>query len=176
MPAPIRPYSRLPAACLEYDTRSPAVARHVAELLASRCPCAAAEHVGSSSVPGCRGKGVIDLAVLYPAGHLEAVKGALATLGFQRQTTRDPSPEERPMRTGSIEFAGRLFQLHAHVIADDSAEVIELRTFRDALRADPHLVEAYVARKREILAAGVTDSLDYAIAKGGFVQDFLQRR
>ena len=51
-----------------------------------------------------------------------------------------------------------------------------MRSFRDALRADPRLVEAYVARKREILAAGVTDSLDYAIAKGGFVQDFLQRR
>ena len=35
------------------------------------------------------------------------------------------------------------------------------------------LVAAYVARKRQIVASGVTDSLDYCYAKGEFVRDVL---
>ena len=42
--------------------------------------------------------------------------------------------------------------------------------FRDRLRADPRLVADYVARKRRILAAAITDSIDYSIEKGGFIQ------
>jgi hypothetical protein len=35
-------------------------------------------------------------------------------------------------------------------------------------------VEAYVARKRAIIAEGITDSLDYCISKGGFVGEVLE--
>ena len=45
--------------------------------------------------------------------------------------------------------------------------------FRACLRADPDLVKLYVARKREIIASGVTDSLDYCCAKGAFIKDML---
>ncbi|HKM98891.1 MAG TPA: GrpB family protein [Candidatus Binataceae bacterium] len=54
------------------------------------------------------------------------------------------------------------------VLADDSPESVELRAFRDRLRADRALVAAYVRRKREIIA-GVTGGIDYAHIKGEFV-------
>jgi GrpB-like predicted nucleotidyltransferase (UPF0157 family)/mannose-6-phosphate isomerase-like protein (cupin superfamily) len=131
------------------------------------------EHVGSTSVPGCAGKGVVDLMVLYPPGRLAEARGSLDRLGFQRQEGRDPFPEERPMRVGSVGYEGTLFLLHAHVIAADSPEVAVTRAFRDRLRADPGLADAYVARKREILATGVTDPIDYCVAKGNFVEGVL---
>ena len=134
------------------------------------------EHIGSTAVPGCAGKGVVDLMVLYPPGKLPEVRDALEALGFQRQTGRDPFPEERPMRIGSIEYDGTRFRLHAHVIALDSPEVLELRTFRDRLRGDPVLLEQYVALKRKIIAEGVTDSLDYSIRKGEFIAGILRDR
>jgi GrpB-like predicted nucleotidyltransferase (UPF0157 family) len=124
-------------------------------------------------VPGCAGKGVVDLMVVHPDGQLDAVKRVLAALGFQPQTGRDPWPEERPMRVGALEHDGQVFRLHIHVIAASSPEVAELRAFRDRLRADPALVAAYVARKQAILAAGITDSLDYSYAKGPFIRDVL---
>ena len=173
--SPIGPYTHQPAACRAYDPLSPQVAEQVAECITSRMPDVVVEHVGSSAVPGCAGKGVIDLAVIYPKGRLEAAKAALAELGFQPQTTRDPFPEDRPMRTGSFCCAGQTYRLHAHVIAADSPETGELLLFRNALRNDRRLVEAYVAFKQAILSAGVTDSVAYAIAKGDFVQDFLRR-
>jgi GrpB-like predicted nucleotidyltransferase (UPF0157 family) len=46
--------------------------------------------VGSTSVPGCAGKGVIDLMVVYPPGHLDDTKAVLADLGFQRQLSSFP--------------------------------------------------------------------------------------
>ena len=101
---------------------------------------------------------------------METVKLLLDRLGFQRQTTPDPFPEKRPMRTGSWQHDGETFLLHVHVIPASSPEVDEMRFHRAGLRADPELVRAYVARKREIIAGGVTDSLEYCRIKGEFLK------
>ena len=167
-------YQQMHATCREHDTRAMDVARRLGSLIESHLPGIRVEHVGSTSVPHCAGKGVVDLMVLYPPGQLPAVRDMLDELGFQRQTTRDPFPEERPMRTGAVDHDGTRFQVHAHVIAADAPEASELRAFRERLRADPRLVDAYVARKRAILAEGVTDSLDYSVRKGGFVAAVLE--
>jgi GrpB-like predicted nucleotidyltransferase (UPF0157 family) len=120
-------------------------------------------------VPGCAGKGIVDLMLVYPDGQLDAARDLLDALGFQRQTTRDPFPEDRPMRTGSLPHDGAAFNLHVHVIAASSPEADELRGFRDRLRADPALVVAYVAAKRTILADGCTDPVEYCNRKGEFI-------
>ena len=172
----IGPYFHSPAICHDYDPRAPAIAHRVGSMIASRLGSITVEHIGSTSVPGCAGKGVIDLMVLYPPGQLEDAKRVLADLGFQRQITRDPFPEDRPMRTGSVQYQGNTFRIHAHVLARDSSEVEELRAFRDRLRTDTRLVAAYVAQKQEIIASGIIDSVAYAIAKGLFVQKALARR
>ena len=170
----IGPYEPLPATCNDHDPRSFEVAKLVADLIESHLPDVKVEHVGSTSVPGCAGKGVVDLMILYPPGRLPEVKDVLKALGFQQQTGRDPFPEERPMRIGSIDYDGTRFRLHAHVIPVDSPEVLELRTFRDRLRGESMLLEQYIALKRKIIAEGVTDSLDYSIRKGEFIAGILR--
>src|SRR5689334_6831169 len=99
MKPPIGPYHEAAVECHEYDPRAPQVALEVAQLIESRMLEVKVEHVGSTAVPGCTGKGIVDLIVLYPEGGLERIKNLLDQMGFQRQTTRDPFPEERPMRT-----------------------------------------------------------------------------
>lgn len=167
-------YERLPADCLPWDSRFPAVAAIVAEAIVSTHAKLHVEHIGSSSIPGCAGKGVIDLLVLYPPGGLEHARGALDAMGFQRQGGRDPWPEERPMRVGAVEFDGARFRIHAHVVQQDAKDARGDIEFRDRMREDPALVERYVAEKQRILASGVCDPVDYAYAKGDFIQD-LQR-
>ncbi len=73
------------------------------------------------------------------------------------------------MRVGTIAHGGSRYQVHVHVLAADSPEVRQLLWFRDRLRSDATLRAAYVIRKRAILDQGVTDSLDYCEAKGGFI-------
>ncbi len=172
---PIGPYEQLPAVCRQSDPRCAVVAREVAQLIASEVPDCVVEHIGSTSVPGLAGKGVVDLMLLYPPGRLSAARDALDRLGFQRQTGPDPFPEERPMRIGSFVFNGERFLLHVHVIAAEAPEAVGLRAFRDRLQSDAVLREQYAARKRAILADGITDSLEYCYRKGGFVEDVLQR-
>jgi GrpB-like predicted nucleotidyltransferase (UPF0157 family) len=175
-PKPIGPHSHPGAVCIAYDPLAPQAAREVIRLVAARDPDLTAEHVGSTAVPGCDGKGVLDLLVMYEPGALDRAKEALADLGFQKQTSRDPFPEERPMRVGAFEFRGEAFPVHVHVIARDSAEAAEMIRFRDCLRSDPKLRAAYVARKREIIRMGVADSLEYSIIKGTFVRDALAKK
>jgi GrpB-like predicted nucleotidyltransferase (UPF0157 family) len=98
---PIGEQEQAPAACLPYDPRAQEVARKVARMIDHQLPDITVDHVGSTAVPGCAGKGEIDL-----------------------------------------------------------------RAFRDRLRANPEMMEAYVQRKRHIIEGGTTDALDYAIVKG----------
>src|SRR6266478_3619333 len=133
-------YGERQAVCQDYDPRTAEVAKRVATIIQSNLPGIIVEHIGSTSVPGCAGKGVVDLMLLYPEGQLAAAKEALDALGFQRQTSRDPFPEERPMRVGSYVHEGKTYFLHVHVIAATSPEAEELRSFRARLRADSRLV------------------------------------
>lgn len=169
----IGPYESQPAACRDYDPRAVAVAQRIAVCISSRLPQIRVEHVGSTSVPDCAGKGTVDLMIAAAGGQMDAVKEVLADLGFQRQTGGDPFPEDRPMRVGSVVHDGQTFLLHVHVIPADSPEVDEIRFFRACLRADPELRKAYVAKKREIIADGATDSLDYCRRKGEFIKEVL---
>lgn len=153
-----------------YDGRYPAVAATVAALIERQAPFVRVEHVGSTAIPGCDGKGVIDLLVTYPAGRLAEARDAVDALGFQRQTNRDPFPEERPVRVGTIRYDGEEFRIHAHVVAEGSPEAAEQLGFRDRLRAEPTLAAEYVAGKRAVLARGVRDSTEYNAGKDAFIK------
>jgi|SRR6185295_3743272 len=165
----IEPYIPDRARFGPYDANAVEVARRIAATIRRRAPALIVEHVGSTAVRGCGGKGVVDLAVLYPNGDLTRARQVLDDLGFQKQGGRDPFPEARPMRVGSCRFRARRYQIHAHVIAAGSEEHTAIVAFRDALRADLELRKRYERRKREILAAGITDAIDYCAAKETFI-------
>lgn len=167
--APIGPYEHVTATLEDPDPRSADVARLVASWVQQSMPDLEVEHVGSTAVPKLAGKGIVDLMVLYPDGLLAQARETLDNLGFQRQTFGDPFPEDRPMRVGTVLLAGKVYRIHAHVLAASSPEVEALRAFRDRLRDDPGLAAAYVQCKRGLIAAGIVESPEYAQHKGGFI-------
>ena len=77
------------------------------------------------------------------------------------------------MRVGAIQYDGQVFRLHVHVVAEDSAEAVDLRRFRDVLRGDPVLRDAYQAKKRAILQSGLSEPIGYTKAKGEFIDAVL---
>lgn len=157
---PIGLYQHRPASLEEPDPRAAEVAERIRGLVRAEQPELEVEHVGSTAVSGLAGKGIVDLLLTYPPGMLAAARDLLDRLGFQRQEFGDPFPEERPMRVGAVDLGGRCYKVHVHVISADSEEAVALRRFRDRLRSDPGLVDAYVRRKRELIAAGVVGSPD----------------
>jgi GrpB-like predicted nucleotidyltransferase (UPF0157 family) len=166
------PYPGPPPALRPWNPAAPAAAARVIELVNSRLPNTRMEHVGSTSVPGCDGKGTLDFVIPYrDQAHLDAINEVLFALGCGRQRGKEPFPESRPMRHGSFAHEGETFLLHIHVVPSGSNDEAELCDFRDQLLADPKLVDRYVALKRAIMAAGPADSLVYTKAKRQFFVD-----
>ena len=166
-------YNPGPAEFRPYDPAAKEIARMIAEAIRETDPRLQVEHVGSTSVPGCSGKGIVDLAILYPAGMLVTARTVLDGVGFQKQGGPEPFPEERPMRVGSIQHGDVLYRIHAHVLAAACEEHRELIWFRDRLRSDAALRKRYEDRKQAIIASRVRDSLEYSKAKGGFITEVL---
>ncbi|MEO8425981.1 MAG: GrpB family protein [Verrucomicrobiota bacterium] len=169
----ILPYFSRLAEFRVYDAKVAHVARNLCEAIETIAPELRVEHVGSTSVPGCGGKGIVDLAILYPDDFLARARATLDDLGFQKQGGREPFPESRPMRVGCVELEGQSFRIHAHVIALGSEEHQELVWFREALRVSSDLRHGYENRKLAILASGIQDSIEYCKAKGVFITEAL---
>lgn len=174
VPLPLEPKPPLTASVREHDPRSFEVARLLCDAIAAARPDAAPEHVGSTAVPGLPGKGVIDLLIPADPAGIRSLTASLLDLGFHRQRNRDPFPPTRPMLEAALRHDGDLFIIHVHVVPSADPEVSELRGFRDALRGDPVLREAYAAEKRRVVSSGVTDTTDYAVEKGRFVEQALR--
>lgn len=169
----IRLYTPTPVEYLPDNSVSRRVAQWVAGFITGGCKDLQVEHIGSTAVPGCWGKGIIDLLVVYAPGRLKLARQTLDRLGFQRQKGPEAFPESRPMRVGSIVYLGRNYRLHAHVIEAGADEARDLVRFRDLLRQDAGLRRAYEAEKRAILARGITVSTEYSKAKGNFIRSAL---
>lgn len=170
-------YEELSEVFRPYDPRSPEVARRVASLIEAEMPDATVEHVGSSAIPGCAGKGIIDLLMMYPPGRLAAARDTLDGLGFQRQIGADPFPEERPLRLGAHDYDGETFRLHVHVIAESDPEAREQIYFRDRVSSDRALLDEYVGDKQAALEQirAQPDSTAHNIAYNRGKQAFIRR-
>jgi GrpB-like predicted nucleotidyltransferase (UPF0157 family) len=174
-PAPrVERYERVPVEVREYDPQAPAVARRVIELIAA-AGAGTAEHVGSTAVPGLAGKGTVDLLLPTPAEDIPAVTEALVAAGLQRQQIAQAFPPTRPMLQGAIRHRGKRYRLHVHVVPVGTPEVEAIRGFRDALRADPAMRAGYVALKRDIVGRGLTDSVQFSVAKHPYITAVLER-
>ncbi len=174
---PVHHYERLPAGFHPWDPRSRDVARRVAALVAAAWPGAAVEHVGSSAVPGLPGKNIVDLAIEADPAAIPGLTAAMLGLGFERQGGLVPFPPTRPMLIGAMDEGGETFRIHAHVIPPARGDVAEMRAFRDALRADPGLRDAYTAAKRQVVEAAEAGEPQeaYTARKSDFVVDALYR-
>jgi GrpB-like predicted nucleotidyltransferase (UPF0157 family) len=165
---PIGPYRRAPVQVHRPDPHAPEVARRLIELIATRWPPTPAEHVGSSSVPGLAGKGIIDLLLPAEPADLPTITQALLELGFEPQLPA-VFPASRPMLWGTFRHGPTDYRVHVHVVAASSPEVTAMRGFRDALRADPLLRRRYAALKRAIVAGGPVDPVVFSNAKHDWI-------
>jgi 5-(carboxyamino)imidazole ribonucleotide synthase len=174
---PIRPYERIPSAFHPWDPRTVEVARGLARLIESARPGTVVHHVGSSAVPGLAGKNVVDLGIEADPDEIPQVVDELVSLGFGRQGGMAPFPPTRPLLLGNVIHEGASFRVHCHVMPPARRELPEMLAFRDALRADGDLRDAYAETKRRIVDAAPDgpDNQLYTVHKSDFVLDALYR-
>jgi GrpB-like predicted nucleotidyltransferase (UPF0157 family) len=126
------------------------------------------EHVGSTAVPGLAAKPVVDVQVSVPDVEGEAAyAAAIEALGVP---LRFREPGHRYFRPP----AGEPRAVQIHVCEAGSDWEREHLLFRDLLRADPELREAYGRLKLELAEHYRDDRLAYTDAKTSFILDALE--
>ena len=123
------------------------------------------EHIGSTAVPGLAAKPVIDIIVLV--GAMQPILDRmpdLTALGYEFRP--DVSNPERIFMRRYGPNGVRTHHLHIHTDADDVRRHL---MFRDALRWDPGIRQAYLDIKNALAALHATDRQAYANGKDTFV-------
>ncbi|MDP9205214.1 MAG: GrpB family protein [Gemmatimonadota bacterium] len=125
------------------------------------------EHTGSTAVPGLAAKPILDILAGYPKGaKIDTYVEALVAAGY--------------VHRGEQEIPGREFfrrgnprAYHVHLVEIGSPFWQDHLVFRDRLRADSSLRDAYADLKRDLAWRYATDREAYITAKGPFVQQVL---
>ena len=130
----------------------------------------AVEHYGSTSVPGLVAKPILDILVGGPeATDAAPYLAALAPLGYDYA--------EQAGVPGHLVFGRGTARSHlVHVVRYGGEAWHRALAFRDALRADATVREAYAKLKRELAETYGTDRGRYTAAKGAFVERVLEHR
>jgi GrpB-like predicted nucleotidyltransferase (UPF0157 family) len=170
---------REPITIVPYDDRWPLLfAAEQARLGTSLPPglCSRIDHIGSTAVPGCPAKPVVDIQVAVTS--LERVRREavpiMDQLGYEF-IWRPTMGERVPHYAWFIRRDGhgrRLF--HVHMVEPDEATADRL-LFRDHLRAHPQSVAVYNALKQRLALEHPTDRAAYTRSKSAFINDVLQR-
>ena len=120
------------------------------------------EHIGSTAVPGLAAKPVIDILVgLAPLASADVYTPLLEPLGIEHAIWAG--------EPGRIVFIARDLSLHLHLVLRGSWMEQRHLHFRDALCADPSLMHAYEALKRNLAARHGSNREAYAEAKNDFI-------
>lgn len=130
------------------------------------------EHMGSTAVPGLGAKPVIDIIVLMDrlADARPAIP-ALEATGY-RFWAANPDASRLFLAKGLPPAPRRTHHLHVY---DDAEEVQRHLLFRDHLRANPPVRDAYWRLKRELAAQYKHDREAYTAHKNGFVDGVIER-
>lgn len=134
----------------------------------------AIEHVGSTSVLGIPlAKPVIDIAIAVASeAEADACVQPLQTLGWDY---RGPHGDDITRRYYALDREGRRdAQIHLHILPAPTYD--EKLYFRDRLRADTALRDAYAAEKQRAADAVAWDKARYTEAKAPFVERVLRER
>ena len=128
-------------------------------------PTARIEHVGSSSVPGAISKGDLDICVSVPAIDFEETLGKLQSLGYTVKVDT-----LRTEQLCMLEATRKDISLAVQLIEKDS-EFEFFHKFRDALLADPQLVDRYNRLKLQFSPHGPHT---YREEKAKFIRSVLE--
>ena len=127
-------------------------------------------HTGSTSVPGLRAKPIVDIAA--PVHSLAEARQAVPVLEHDSWLFWADDPN-RAYRLWFLRPTPAARTHHLQIMQHDHPELHNLLLFRDALRADPLLRDAYGALKERLAAVHRLDRNAYTDAKSGFVREVL---
>jgi GrpB-like predicted nucleotidyltransferase (UPF0157 family) len=130
------------------------------------------EHVGSTSVPGLLAKPVVDIAVAV--GSVIEADFCIEPLQALEYEYRGLHGDDERRRYYVLERGGkRVAQIHLWIVP--AAGWDQMLRFREILRVDATVREAYAREKLRIAEMVDWDKAAYSLAKGPFIESIFER-
>jgi len=122
-------------------------------------------HIGSTSIPGCSAKPIIDiLGVTSDVLEIDGFNALLADYGFI--ALGEYGMKRRRFFRKRIPFA-----VHVHIFEDSDPEVARHLRFRDYLIAHSEEIQRYAVLKHKLAEKNPTDITAYILGKGDFIKN-----
>jgi len=127
------------------------------------------QHVGSTAVPGCDAKPIIDIAIsIADLGKVEACVPPLEGLGYEYKG-ENGIPGRHYFQRGKP-----VCLFHIHMSTPDHSNWINHLRFRNYLQAHAEAVHAYCQLKHDLAARYTNDRLAYTEGKAEFIRSILE--
>jgi len=126
------------------------------------------KHVGSTSIPGLGGKGIIDIAIKTPINKLNQFIKKLKKLGYENNLDH-PIDDRRAFLQKRILYNGKERRIHIHLTLDDNFWNSFI-VFRDYLRNHDKERDAYDQIKKEAVKHAKGKAKKYRESKTSFLK------
>jgi len=103
-------------------------------------------HIGSTAVPGLRGKPMIDAAAVTAAPDLRTVQNEFGLLGFHSREVRTDH-DDKPYTCGSVEFEDGNYNVNIHICRENDPVHTDALAFIEKLKNDAQLRSEYESVK-----------------------------
>lgn len=128
-------------------------------------------HIGSTSVPGLGGKGIIDIMI--------AVKNWKDSDGIIKKLKNTGFKHIHPKEKGRIFLSKlgptKLGDTHLHIVRKNGKPYKDLLSFRDYLRKNKKELKRFFRLKQQWEKEANGDRMKYNELKGGYVEEILRR-
>ncbi len=131
-------------------------------------PRAEIEHVGSSSINGLGGKGIIDIAISVPKNQIQKAIKKLERNGYDFRPTG--GDKERSFFQKIIIYEGNERRVHIQLTHSDSKTWKSMLAVRDYLRKNPKAIKEYERVKKEAIKHAKGKGKKYREYKKSFLQ------
>ncbi|MFH2085820.1 MAG: GrpB family protein [bacterium] len=154
----------------DYDQHVIELFNQAIDVLQKTLPETEIHHVGSTSIPGLGGKGIIDILIAIPDWVRKAEAGEkLVKLGFSH-VHKEINNRIFMSRIGETVKN----DVHLHLTFIGSSEYVNILAFRDYLRAHPDEAAKYLRLKHEWLKDAKGNRKLYAAAKNAYISHILE--
>lgn len=121
------------------------------------------EHIGSTAVPGLRGKGLIDIIIGIPKNKLSRIKNPLEKAGYEFRP--NAGDKNRLFFRKDYSFRGKIRRIHIHLTKCISKDWLETIAVRDYLRNNKREAKRYEKIKRRAIKIAKGDGAKYRKSK-----------
>lgn len=127
-------------------------------------------HIGSTAIPGLRGKPMVDIAAITNDEHLRAAQQAFEALGFHRRAVW-VDKDEKPYVCGCVQHGGRGFNINIHICHRGDPVHKDSLAFVDILLERPDLRSKYEDAKDRAHAIDPVNPEVYNREKEAVIRD-----